>query len=46
MKTFLNNVAGIAGSEFALLFGLGATALLLSGHDMNFGMLQFAAGNF
>ena len=46
MKRFLHNVTGIAGSEFALLFGLGAVAYLLSGHDMSFDMLQFATGNF
>jgi hypothetical protein len=43
---FLHDIAGIAGSELAILLAIGAAVLMLSGHGVSLDYVQFASGNF
>lgn len=43
---FFRSIAGIAGSECAVLLAIAATAFVMSGDGMTFEMVQFAQGNF
>jgi Flp pilus assembly pilin Flp len=43
---FLRNIAGVAGSEFAMLLAIGAAVLVLIGHGESVDVSQFMMGNF
>lgn len=43
---FLRSIAGVAGSECAMLLAIAATILVLFGIDNGFETIQFAQGNF
>jgi len=46
MKRILHSVAGLAGTEIAVLLALGAIALLISGHGADLSAMELASGNF
>lgn len=46
MMKLVHDIAGIAGSEIAILLAIGAAAFLLSGHGGSLETVQFASGNF
>ncbi|MDG2002409.1 MAG: hypothetical protein P8J20_03670 [Novosphingobium sp.] len=43
---FIYNIAGIAGTECAVMLAMAAAALMLSGDGMSFDAVQLASGNF
>ncbi len=46
MMKFLQSIAGIAGTECAVLLALAAATFLMSGQGMSFEAVQLASGNF
>jgi hypothetical protein len=43
---YLRSIAGIAGSECAVLLAIAAMILVMSGFENGFEAIQFAQGNF